>query len=137
MDIGQCRKIGLQSIRDQRGQLVVAEVERQISFPVRRVFYVCGVPGGKVRGEHAHKRLEQLILAPYGRFEVLLDDGVDKRVDVLDDPGTGLYIPPLIWHEMRGFSEGAVCLVLASDRYDESDYYRDYAAFLGAAGGKR
>jgi dTDP-4-dehydrorhamnose 3,5-epimerase-like enzyme len=131
MGLEKCRLIRLPEVRDRRGRLVVLERGPKLPFKIERVFYVYGVPGGKGRGQHAHKKLEQMILAASGRFEVILDDGRRKKRFVLKDPRVGLYIPPLVWHELRAFSKDAVCLVLASRPYDEASCFRDYEKFLG------
>lgn len=100
------------------------------SFDVKRAYYLSGVPADAVRGGHAHRALHQILVAPAGGFEVHLDDGRDRRVVRLDSPETGLHVRPLIWRELSGFRAGSVCLVLASEPYDEADYIRDYAEFV-------
>ena len=101
-----------------------------IPFDVKRLYYLYDVPGGESRGGHAHKNLSQLIIAASGSFAVTLDDGNVKRTFTLNRPYQGLYIKPGIWRELYDFSSGSVCLVLASDKYDEADYIRDYQEFL-------
>jgi len=101
-----------------------------IPFDVKRVFYLYDIPGGESRGAHAHKRCHQFVIAASGSFEVLLDDGVCKRTVALNRPFFGLHIPPGIWAEEQGFSSGSICLVLASEKYDESDYIRDYNDYI-------
>jgi hypothetical protein len=135
MSVRDCRLIELPRITDPRGNLTVAEGLRHVPFEIRRVYYLYDVPAGAERGGHAHKRLHQLLIAVAGSFEVVLDDGRERRAVRLNRPYWGLHIIPGIWRELDDFSAGSVCLVLASDVYDESDYYRDYARFLGAAQG--
>lgn len=112
------------------GSMVFLEGERDIPFPIRRVYYIYGVKGGARRGFHGHKALQQYLIAVSGSCRVLMDDGAQKETVVLNDPAEGLYVGPLVWHEMYDFSEDAVLLVLASGYYDESDYLRDYEAFI-------
>lgn len=102
-------------------------------FDIQRVYYLYDVPGGSIRGGHAHKILRQLIIALSGSFDVVLDDGSDKKTFHLSQANAGLYIPPMTWRTIEKFSSGAVCLVLASSEYDEDDYYRDYDDFLSEA----
>lgn len=130
MSIGDCRIIHLPKIEDPRGNLTFIEGQSHIPFAILRVFYLYDVPGGASRGGHAHRSLQQLMVAMSGSFDVLLDDGVAKKTFHLNRSYVGLYLPPLIWREMDNFSSGSVCMVLASARYDESDYFRDYDAFL-------
>jgi len=101
-----------------------------IPFEVKRVFYIYDIPGGEDRGAHAHKDCHQFLVAVSGSFEVEMDDGTNKRTVILNRPYYGLHIPPGIWAAEKGFSSGAVCLVLASHKYDEKDYIRDYRNFL-------
>ena len=101
-----------------------------LSFEIKRVYYLYDIPGGVERGGHAHKNLEQLIVAASGSFDITVDDGHAKRTINLSRPYTGLYLPSGIWREMNNFSSGAICLVLASECYMESDYIRDYDEFL-------
>jgi hypothetical protein len=101
----------------------------QIPFEIARVYYLYDIPGGTARGGHAHIDMEQLIIAASGSFDILLDDGVNKKVINLNRPYYGLYVTSGIWGELFNFSSGAICLVLASDKYSESDYIRDYNQF--------
>lgn len=129
MNIDLCRFIDLPKIQDHRGNLTFIEQGRQVPFHFERAYYLYDVPGGSSRGGHAHRELEQLIIAVSGSFNVTLDDGKCRRVVTLNRPYQGLYICPLIWRELDNFSSGSVCLVLASRYYDEADYYRTYESF--------
>ena len=115
---------------DRKGNLSVMENGRTLPFEVKRIYYLYDVPGGESRGAHAHKNLEQLIVATSGSFTVTLDDGVCKRTFFLNRPYQGLYVKPGIWRDLQDFSSGSVCMVLASEKYDEADYIRDYSDFL-------
>ncbi len=115
---------------DDRGQLVALEAERDIPFPVRRVYYIYDTAEGVTRGLHAHKRLEQILICVHGSCRIRLKDGREEAEVLLDKPWEGLYIANNMWREMYDFSPDAVLLVLASQHYDESDYIRDYAEFL-------
>lgn len=128
--IDQCRIIDLPKIADARGNLTFVEADRHVPFEFRRVYYLYDVPGGAERGGHAHKALNQLIVAMSGSFDIHLDDGTSKKSFHMNRSYFGLYVCPMIWREMDNFSSGAVCLVLASNYYDESDYYRSYEDFL-------
>lgn len=132
MAIADCKIINLPKITDARGNLTFIEGERHVPFDIKRVYYLYDVPGGAERGGHAHKDLHQLIIAMSGSFDIVLDDGREKKRFHLNRSYYGIYVCPMIWREMDNFSSGAVCLVLASNLYDESDYYRDYAQFLAA-----
>ena len=109
-------------------------LDKHVPFDIQRVYYLYDVPGGAERGGHAHKGLHQLIIAMSGSFDVVLDDGFNKKRVPLSRSYNGLYVCPMIWRELDNFSSGSVCMVLASNRYDEEDYFRDYADFLKAAG---
>lgn len=115
---------------DRKGNLSVVENAKDVPFEVERVFYLYDIPGGESRGAHAHQKCHQFLVAVSGSFEVTLDDGRNKRTVVLNRPFYGLHIPPGIWAAEQGFSSGSVCLVLASEKYDEGDYIRDYQDFL-------
>ena len=115
---------------DRKGNISVVENGRDVPFNVKRTYYLYDVPGGESRGGHAHKELRQLIIAASGSFTVTLDDGHVKRTFTLNRPYQGLYVVPGIWRTLDDFSSGAVCLVLASEKYDASDYIRDYQEFL-------
>ena len=132
MSIDNCRIIQLPKILNAAGNLTFVESDRHIPFDIKRVYYLYDVPGGAMRGGHAHKALHQMIIAMSGSFDVLVDDGSQRKRYQLNRSYYGLYICPMIWRELDNFSSGAVCLVLASEVYDESDYYREYTAFLDA-----
>ncbi len=129
MEIKKCPIIELPKIEDSRGNLSFIEGGRHIPFDIKRVYYLYDVPGGSQRGGHAHKELHQLIIAISGSFDVLLDDGSKQKRVHLNRSYHGLYVCPMIWRELDNFSSGAVCMVLASDYFKESDYYRDYHEF--------
>jgi hypothetical protein len=132
MSIDNCRIIQLPKILNAAGNLTFVESDRHIPFDIKRVYYLYDVPGGAMRGGHAHKALHQLIIAMSGSFDVLLDDGSQRKRFHLNRSYYGLYVCPMIWRELDNFSSGAVCLVLASEMYDESDYFREYSVFLDA-----
>lgn len=134
MSIVDCRVIDLPKITDPRGALTFIEGGNHIPFDIARVYYLYDVPGGAERGGHAHKELHQLIIAMSGSFDVVLDDGREKRRVQLNRSYYGLYVCPMIWRELDNFSSGSVCMVLASNRYDEADYFRSYAEYLSAQG---
>lgn len=115
---------------DRKGNLTVVENGKTLPFDVKRVYYLYDVPGGESRGAHAHRELEQLIVAVSGSFTVTLDDGSNKRSFFLNRPYQGLYVRPGLWRDLDDFSSGAVCMVLASEIYQEQDYIRDYQEFL-------
>jgi hypothetical protein len=128
----QCRIVELPRIQDPRGNLTFIEGGGHVDFDIRRVYYLYDVPGGSDRGGHAHRELRQLIVAMSGSFDVVLDDGRDRRRVHLNRSYQGLYVCPMIWRELDNFSSGSVCMVLASTRFDEADYYRHYADFMRA-----
>lgn len=134
MLLSECRRIDLPKIQDARGNLTFIENGRHIPFEIKRVYYLYDVPGGASRAGHAHKELQQFLIAITGSFDVMLDDGVAKTSFHLNRSYYGLYIPPLIWREIDNFSTGAVCLSLVSEYYEEKDYYRDYVDFQRAVG---
>jgi dTDP-4-dehydrorhamnose 3,5-epimerase-like enzyme len=131
--LAACRLVDLPVIHDIRGNLTFVEAGRQVDFDVRRVYWLYDVPEGASRAGHAHRELEQLLIAASGSFVVTLDDGHTRSRVTLDRSNQGLIVPRLVWREIDDFSSGAVCLVLASAHYDESDYFRDYDEFLRAA----
>ncbi len=130
--VADCRLIELPTVPDPRGKLSIVESERQIPFEIKRFYYLYDVPAGATRGGHAHRTLEQFVVGMSGSFDVRLSDGSEDVHVTLRQPNVGLYIPSMIWRDMVNFSYGSVCAVLASDFYDEPDYYRDYEAFLTA-----
>lgn len=130
MNLDKCQIYDLPRINDPRGNLTFVEANRHIPFDIRRVYYLYDVPGGAERGGHAHKALHQLIIAMSGSFDIHLDDGHGKKTVHMNRSYYGLYVCPMIWREIDNFSSGAVCMVLASDYYDELDYYYDYNEFL-------
>lgn len=132
MSINNCKIIDLPKITDPRGNLSFIESGRHIPFDIKRVYYLYDVPGGAERGGHAHKELSQLIIAMSGSFDVILDDGQEKKRFHLNRSYSGLYVCPMMWRELDNFSSGSVCMVLASNHYDEADYYRDYDEYLAA-----
>lgn len=115
---------------DRKGNITVVENLITIPFEVKRVYYLYDVPGGESRGAHAHKDLKQLIIAASGSFKVTLDDGKCKRTFFLNRPYQGLYVKPSIWRDLEDFSSGAVCMVLASEVYQNEDYIREYQEFI-------
>ena len=128
--INDCKIIQFPKIADRRGNLSFIESQRHIDFPIKRVYYLYDVPGGALRGGHAHKKLYQFIIAISGSFNIDIDDGENKKTVQLNHGDAGLTIYPFIWREVNNFSSGAVCLVLASEYYDEEDYFRDYDMFI-------
>ena len=134
MSLSDVHIIELPVIADTRGNLTFVEGNEHIPFDIKRVYYLYDVPGGAARGGHAHKNLQQIIIALSGSFDVLLDDGVDTKTYTLNRAFQGLYLSNMIWRELDNFTSGAVCMVLASERYDENDYYRDYEEFIEAVG---
>jgi len=137
MSISDLKIIQLPRITDHRGNLTFIESGRHIPFEIKRTYYLYDVPGGATRAGHGHKALHQLMIAMSGSFDITLDDGLDKKVIHLNRSYNGLYIPPMMWRDLDNFSSGAVCMVLASEFYNEEDYFRNYDDFLSAArGGK-
>ena len=126
--INDVKIINIPKVHDERGFLAVIE-KNTIPFAINRVYYLYDVPSDSFRGGHAHKEQQSVIIALSGSFEVLVDDGNTKKRIMLNKPNQGLYIPIQIWREIDNFSSGAVCLVLASTEYDESEYIRDYKEF--------
>jgi len=130
--IDACQMVLLPKISDPRGNLTFIEGGNHIPFEIQRVYYLYDVPGGAERGGHAHKGLHQLIIAMSGSFDVVLDDGRNKKRIHLNRSYSGLYVCPMIWRELDNFSSGSVCMVLASSKYAEDDYYRNYEEFMQA-----
>jgi len=128
--ISDCNIIELPKIHNRAGNLTAINNSIDIPFDVKRIYYIFDIPGGSVRGGHAHKNLKQLIIAASGSFDVVLDDGRKKEKIFLNRPYFGLLVVPGIWREILDFSSGAICLVLASEKYSESDYIRNYIDFI-------
>jgi len=136
MAVEGCRIIELPQVHDPRGNLTFIEGGRHLPFEIKRVYYLYDVPGGSARAGHGHRSLKQLVIAMSGSFDVELDDGRTKRKFHLNRSYYGLYICPMIWRSIDNFSSGSVCMVLASDHYDEADYFRCYEDFVRAARGE-
>jgi dTDP-4-dehydrorhamnose 3,5-epimerase-like enzyme len=133
MSLEKCKVVELPKIADPRGSLTFIEGGgRHVPFDIQRVYYLYDVPGGEARGGHAHKALTQLIIAISGSFDVVLDDGSHSRRFHLNSASQGLFVCPMMWRELDNFSSGSVCLVLASNLYDEEDYYRSYDDYRAA-----
>jgi len=130
--IKDCKVIQLNTIHNRAGNITIVEKQNEIPFNINRIYYLYDLPGGTTRGGHAHKELYQLIVAASGSFNVLLDDCISKKIVSLNRPDFGLLIVPGIWRELFEISSGAICLVLASCKYEESDYIRDYEGFKKA-----
>jgi dTDP-4-dehydrorhamnose 3,5-epimerase-like enzyme len=127
---GFAHLIDLPVITDPRGDLTFIESNEHIPFAIKRVYYLYNVPVDAERGGHAHRELEQIVFALSGSFRLKVDNGINKSEYWLRDPRKGLYINRMIWREMDSFSQGAVCMVLASEHYDEDDYVREYDDFI-------
>jgi hypothetical protein len=132
-----CRLVTLPRVTDPRGNLTFIEGGDHVPFDIQRVYYLYDVPGGESRGGHGHEALEQLIVAASGSLDVVVDDGTHRERFFLNRSYYGLYVPRMVWRELDNFSSGSVCLVLASQHYDEDDYYRDYDEFVTVARGRR
>ena len=130
MSLNKCSIIQLPKITDPRGNLTFFESKKHVPFDFKRVYYLYDVPGGSERGGHAHKDLHQFMIAMSGSFDVVNDDGREKKRIHMNRSYNGLYICPMMWRELDNFSSGAVCMVVASEYYDETDYIRDYGDFL-------
>jgi dTDP-4-dehydrorhamnose 3,5-epimerase-like enzyme len=129
LSVDDCKLVELPVVHNPQGNLTFIEGSKHVPFDIARVYYLYDVPGGATRGGHAHRQLEQLIVATSGSLEILLDDGRQRRGVRLNRSYVGLYLPPMTWRELVDFSSGSVCMVLASAHYDESDYIRDYDDF--------
>lgn len=129
MRIKDCKLVDVRRITSDSGSLAFIEGNRDVPFEVKRVYFLYDVPAGAVRGSHAHKSLSQLFIAASGSFDVHLDDGYNKASYHLNRPFYGLYVPPLLWRTLDNFSSGSVCIVMASEYYEEGDYIRDYHDF--------
>lgn len=125
-----CSVIELPRIENAKGNITPVHSGINLPFEIARIFYLYDIPGGEARGAHAHRECHQFLVAASGSFEIVLDDGYNKRTVTLNRPYFGLHIPPGIWAAEQGFSSGSICLVLTSHIYDEADYIRDYASFI-------
>lgn len=132
MALNDCRIIELPKIQDPRGNLTFIENSCHIPFDIKRVYYLYDVPGGSDRGSHAHRNLHQFIIAMSGSFDVVLDDGRQKKRFQLNRSHYGLYVCPMMWRYLDNFSSGSVCLALVSEKYTEDDYIREYDTYLSA-----
>mgnify|MGYP006126605799 FL=1 len=130
ISVSDCPVIELPKIENRSGNLTSIQNSIEIPFDIKRIFYLYDIPGGKDRGAHAHIECHQFLIAGSGSFDVLLDDGKSKKLVTLNQPYKGLHIPPGIWASEVNFSSGSICLVLASHRYDEEDYIRNYKDYL-------
>jgi len=128
--IYNCNVLTLPKIHNRAGNITALNNSVDLPFDIRRVYYLYDIPGGEHRGGHAHKELQQLIVAVSGSFDIVLDDGKNKKTVSLNRPYYGLHVIPGIWRELSNFSSGAICLVMASHEYDENDYIRDYNEFI-------
>jgi hypothetical protein len=128
--VDDCRILPLPRIHMRQGNITPVHGQVEIPFDVARVFYLYDVPGGASRGGHAHRALQQFIVSVMGAFDVIIDDATTRTKVTLNRAYQGLYVPPMIWAEVVGFSSGAVSLVMASLPYDESDYLRDYDHYI-------
>jgi hypothetical protein len=132
-----CAILPLSKIHNRAGNITVVQGKENIPFDIKRIYYLYDIPGGEDRGGHAHLELSQLIVAASGSFDVLLYDGNNKKIVTLNRPDYGLLIVPGIWREIIEFSSGGICLVLASHKYDESDYIRNQDKFKEYAASHR
>ena len=129
-NIYNCSVLTLPKIHNRSGNITALNNSIDLPFNIQRVYYLYDIPGGELRGGHAHKELHQLIVSVSGSFDITLDDGLNKKTVSLNRPYYGLHVIPGIWRELSNFSSGAVCLVLASQKYDENDYIRNYSDFI-------
>ena len=127
--IYDCVVLPLNKIHNRAGNITIVEGQKNVPFEIKRIYYLYDIPGGEDRGAHAHKELKQLIIAASGSFDIILDDGKNKKIVTLNRPDYGLFIVPGIWRELIEFSSGTICLVLASEVYIEDDYLREYVLF--------
>ena len=128
--VAECLKVPLQNIKSPEGSLIVVENNSHLPFAVRRIYYLYDVPFGSERGGHAHKELQQYLVALSGSFTVIVDDGTNRKEIFMNNPSEALHIRSGIWREINNFSSGSICLVLASKEFAESDYIRDYQNYL-------
>ncbi len=134
MGIEECRIVELPKVADQRGNLSFIEGGRHVPFDIKRVYYLYDVPGGETRAGHALKKTQQFIIAASGSFDLILDDGNERRTICLNRSWKGVYIPTMVWRELVNFSSAGVCLALASTYYDEGEYIRDYQEYRRVVG---
>lgn len=132
--VTDCNTITLQGIKVGQGAIIPVQCNVEVPFNIARVYYLYDIPGGESRGGHAHKNLEQFIIAVTGSFDIALDDGSNTRIVQLNRSNMGLHLRPGIWGEISNFSSGAICLAFASSKFDESDYIRDYNEFKACYG---
>ena len=125
-----CSVVALPQVHNQAGNITAIENNTNIPFEIKRIYYLYDIPGGEDRGAHGHKKLQQYIIAASGSFDVTIDDGQNKRTFSLNHPNRALHLVPGMWRELSNFSSGAICLVLASEKYEEEDYIRNYDFFL-------
>jgi len=125
-----CIKFEINSFFDERGSISFLQEGQGVPFPIERIYYLYDTKVQHIRGIHAHKKLEQIIFAASGRFEIKLDDGKDSKIIILDKPNEGLYVCPMIWREVTPLEDDGVCIVLASRKYEEDDYIHDYKEYL-------
>ena len=137
MSLDDCRLLEFPTVPDHRGNLAFIEGSRHVPFPIARVYYLYDVPGGAVRGGHAHRALHEVLIAITGSFDVTLDDGQTKRTWTLRQSNRGLHVLPMAWRELTNFTSGSICVVLTSLPYDETDYIREYSEFLAEMKRKR
>lgn len=128
--VGDCRMLELPKVHNHAGNITPIESSREVPFSIERVYYLYDIPGGETRGGHAHRLLQQLIVAATGSFDVVVDDGLTRQRFHLSRSYQGLYMPAGIWRELENFSSAGICLVLASRKYSESDYIRSYQQFV-------
>jgi hypothetical protein len=128
-NVYDCSIIELPKVHNEAGNITAIENNKNIPFSIKRIYYLYDIPGGEDRGAHAHKSLQQFIIAASGSFDVILDDGINKRTITLNHPNRALHLVSGLWRELSNFSSGAICLVLASEKYDEMDYIREYPKF--------
>ncbi len=134
MNVQECKIIELPKVSDPRGNLTFIEGDRNIPFTIKRAYWIYDVPGGEVRGGHSYRTLQELIVAVSGSFDVVVDDGRERRVFSLNRSYYGLYVPNMIWRDLENFSTNSLCLILASEVYSEADYIRDYGEFQAMKG---
>ena len=128
--LSDCNLFDIQSFSDERGELSILQEDEGVKFSIKRIYYLYDTKATHVRGVHAHHKLEQIIVALRGKFEIKLDDGNKSEIIVLDKPNLGLYVSPMIWREVTPMENNGICMVLASRKYEEEDYIHDYKDFI-------